>query len=150
MWPLALLLLASPPRTRAPALSLVHEVAALPARPAPATPPNATLDLVPRERGVPVVPASASSCDIVFSHVPPRGILDKTQRGQHVGCPMLRARIGAWARPPSAWAFGHIHEAHGSAAVSLRAKSADPDYPQTLCLNAVSYTHLTLPTILLV
>ena len=32
MWPLALLLLASPPRTRAPALPLVHEVAALPAR----------------------------------------------------------------------------------------------------------------------
>ena len=107
-------------------------------RPAVVAVAGARMLLVPYARGVPVLPASASSCDVVFSHLPPRGILDKTQRGHHVGCPTLRARVGAWACPPSAWAFGHIHEAHGSRAVSLRAKSADPDYPETLCLNAAN------------
>lgn len=49
--------------------------------------------------------------DILVSHGPPRGILDRTLGGEYVGSPSLRARIRAVA--PRLVVFGHIHEAHG-------------------------------------
>ena len=49
--------------------------------------------------------------DIVLSHSPPSGILDKTNGGYHVG-------VLAWykylmTRSPKIWICGHIHESYG-------------------------------------
>ncbi|MEO1516555.1 MAG: metallophosphatase domain-containing protein [Bacteroidota bacterium] len=49
--------------------------------------------------------------DILLVHGPPYGILDKTIRGEQVGCRRLLARIEE-IRPRYCF-FGHIHEAYG-------------------------------------
>ncbi|CAG8956220.1 hypothetical protein HYFRA_00003600 [Hymenoscyphus fraxineus] len=53
--------------------------------------------------------------DIVMTHGPPKGILDRTldngHPGEHVGCESLLRALGR-ARPKLA-CFGHIHEAYG-------------------------------------
>lgn len=51
--------------------------------------------------------------DILVTHGPPMGILDRTAAGEHVGCEELRARLTAMSSPPRLHVFGHIHEAHG-------------------------------------
>jgi Icc-related predicted phosphoesterase len=51
--------------------------------------------------------------DILVTHGPPMGILDRTAAGEHVGCEELRARLAAMKAPPRLHVFGHIHEAHG-------------------------------------
>lgn len=56
-----------------------------------------------------------SSVDVLITHGPPQGILDRAQRGENVGCEELRVatnRIG-----PRVHIFGHIHEAHGVAEI---------------------------------
>jgi len=52
-----------------------------------------------------------SGVDIVVSHCPPYGILDKNSVGKHVGCSVLGQALEQ--RPPLLSVFGHIHEAHG-------------------------------------
>ncbi|OMJ93267.1 hypothetical protein SteCoe_3849 [Stentor coeruleus] len=49
--------------------------------------------------------------DIVLSHSPPNGILDKTKDNQHLGCSGL-AEIIKMIKP-KVHVFGHIHEGHG-------------------------------------
>lgn len=49
--------------------------------------------------------------DLLVTHGPPAGILDRTAHGDHAGCEDLLRRIEA-ARPRYS-VFGHIHEAHG-------------------------------------
>ena len=49
--------------------------------------------------------------DILITHGPPLGVLDKTQAGDVVGCADLMARIDIVQ--PKLHVFGHIHEAHG-------------------------------------
>ncbi len=49
--------------------------------------------------------------DILLTHGPPKGILDKTFQGLDVGCEMLLQRINQIQ--PKYSIFGHIHEAHG-------------------------------------
>jgi len=49
--------------------------------------------------------------DVLVTHGPPMGVLDKTSRGEPVGCEALRDRI-AQVRP-RLHVFGHIHEAYG-------------------------------------
>lgn len=49
---------------------------------------------------------------ILITHGPVCGILDKTQRGEHVGCPALRRRIAQLSQL-RLHVCGHIHEAHG-------------------------------------
>jgi Icc-related predicted phosphoesterase len=49
--------------------------------------------------------------DILITHGPPKDILDKTARGEGVGCEDLAVAI-ARVRP-RLHVFGHIHEAHG-------------------------------------
>jgi Icc-related predicted phosphoesterase len=50
--------------------------------------------------------------DIVITHGPPRGILDRAARvGIGVGCEFLAARIDEIC--PQLHVFGHIHEAYG-------------------------------------
>lgn len=49
--------------------------------------------------------------DILITHGPPYGVLDKTKFGQHVGCELLRERVRELK--PRLHCFGHIHEAYG-------------------------------------
>jgi hypothetical protein len=54
--------------------------------------------------------------DVVMTHGPPMGILDKTNRGEPVGCEhLLRA---ARRCKPLLHCFGHIHEAWGAKRVT--------------------------------
>jgi Icc-related predicted phosphoesterase len=49
--------------------------------------------------------------DILITHGPPYGILDKTAQGEVVGCADLMERVNAIQ--PRLHVFGHIHEGHG-------------------------------------
>jgi len=49
--------------------------------------------------------------DILVTHSPPYGILDKTTRGNLTGCPFLLKKIKKIK--PQLNIFGHIHEAYG-------------------------------------
>jgi Icc-related predicted phosphoesterase len=50
--------------------------------------------------------------DVLLTHGPPMGILDRTSRGERVGCEALREAV-ARVRP-RLHVFGHIHEAYGT------------------------------------
>lgn len=49
--------------------------------------------------------------DVLITHGPPKGILDRVVDGRHEGCPHLRARVEEIQ--PRLHVFGHIHEAYG-------------------------------------
>lgn len=51
--------------------------------------------------------------DVLVTHGPPMGILDRTAGGEHVGCEELRDRLARMSAPPKVHVFGHIHEARG-------------------------------------
>lgn len=51
--------------------------------------------------------------DILITHSPPYGILDKTIDGESVGSKSLALKIGNMNNPPKLWVCGHIHEAYG-------------------------------------
>jgi predicted phosphohydrolase len=55
-----------------------------------------------------LVPAGV---DVLITHGPPAGILDRTERGEPVGCADLLAELERIA--PRVHVFGHIHEAAG-------------------------------------
>jgi calcineurin-like phosphoesterase family protein len=76
--------------------------------------------------------------DILITHGPPRGILDRTFSGEAVGCDDLREaveRIG-----PRLHVFGHIHEGYGQLTIgktrfvnaSICTLSYDPTNPATI------------------
>jgi len=49
--------------------------------------------------------------DVLITHGPPRGILDRTYSGEQVGCDDLRAAVERVR--PRLHVFGHIHEGYG-------------------------------------
>ncbi|MGF1508619.1 MAG: metallophosphoesterase [Myxococcota bacterium] len=51
------------------------------------------------------------SIDVLVTHGPPHGILDRIVLGMHVGCERLLASVSV--KPPRLHVFGHIHEAAG-------------------------------------
>jgi Icc-related predicted phosphoesterase len=51
-------------------------------------------------------------CDVLVTHTPPMGILDQTEKGPRVGCPILRQKVFTTIRP-RLHCFGHIHEGRG-------------------------------------
>lgn len=51
--------------------------------------------------------------DLLVTHTPPLGCLDRTARGEEVGCGDLAAALPRIA--PRVHVFGHIHEAYGTA-----------------------------------
>jgi predicted phosphohydrolase len=71
--------------------------------------------------------------DILVTHGPPFGILDKVLRGPHVGCEELIKKIEQVQ--PRLHVFGHIHEAHGEAQQGktkfVNASVLDHDYVLT-------------------
>ncbi len=50
--------------------------------------------------------------NVLITHGPPRGILDKCLRDERVGCPVLYKRVGE-LKQLKAHIWGHIHEAYG-------------------------------------
>ena len=73
--------------------------------------------------------------DIIASHSPPRGVLDKCYNGANAGCASLRGKVERMiAGPPNLWLCGHIHEGRGSEMVSFGSISPR----ETLCVNAAN------------
>ncbi len=68
-----------------------------------------------------------NDADIVVTHGPPQGILDRCYDGREVGCQDLLERLEAVQ--PRLHVFGHIHEAYGQKQVG-----------ETLYVNASSCT----------
>jgi len=59
-------------------------------------------------------------CDVLISHSPPKGILDKCYNGASAGCQSLRGKVERMiAGPPYLWLCGHIHEGRGSETVAF-------------------------------
>jgi len=53
-------------------------------------------------------------CDVLASHVPPKGLLDECLTGHGAGSAPIRRQVERMkAAPPVLWACGHIHEARG-------------------------------------
>lgn len=52
-----------------------------------------------------------TNTDVLITHSPPFGILDKTIRGKSVGCTALKKRVTIIK--PKINVFGHIHESYG-------------------------------------
>lgn len=50
--------------------------------------------------------------DIVVTHGPPHGVLDRCQDGRKGGCPLLKRHVYSRVKP-MLHVFGHIHEAYG-------------------------------------
>lgn len=74
--------------------------------------------------------------DILVTHGPPRGILDRTAGGDNVGCPELLEAIGEVR--PKYHLFGHIHESFGrieaNGVVHMNCASLNLDYqPGWIC-----------------
>lgn len=55
-----------------------------------------------------------SDTHILVTHGPPRGILDKTKRGEHVGSSRLLRLLYERKISPLLHVFGHIHEGYGT------------------------------------
>lgn len=49
--------------------------------------------------------------DVLITHGPPFGILDRTTNGENAGCPHLLKAVQS--RKPKIHFFGHIHEGYG-------------------------------------
>lgn len=67
------------------------------------------------DRGAPlrhIWDAIPADTDVLITHGPPHGILDRTAHGEDVGCEELRRAVERVA--PRLHVFGHIHESHGT------------------------------------
>ena len=53
--------------------------------------------------------------DILITHSPPRGILDRNSDGESCGCPSLRLRVAQIV--PRLHCFGHVHASAGALAL---------------------------------
>lgn len=51
-------------------------------------------------------------CNVLVTHVPPKDILDQTDKSARLGCPFLREQVLNHIRP-QLHCFGHVHEARG-------------------------------------
>ena len=56
--------------------------------------------------------ARIDKVDVLITHTPPMGILDRTAQNKHIGCPVLRRRV--FELKPQIHCFGHVHEARGT------------------------------------
>lgn len=60
----------------------------------------------------------ADNIDVVITHGPPEGILDRTEDRLRAGCPNLFTAV--WQARPRLHCFGHIHEGWGARMVTWR------------------------------
>ncbi|GJE87350.1 metallophosphatase domain-containing protein [Phanerochaete sordida] len=79
--------------------------------------------------------------DILLTHGPPAGILDRVITGEWVGCETLTARLPKLK--PRLHVFGHIHEAHGVRVGEWQSPGGSPDTssatPRTVFVNAANF-----------
>lgn len=67
--------------------------------------------------------------DIVMTHGPPKGIMDRTHSGQRAGCQRLFKAIAHAQDRPLMHCFGHIHEGWGGKLVRWRERiSSEPSH----------------------
>ena len=64
--------------------------------------------------------------DVLMTHGPPHGTLDRVQDGELAGCEELRDAIGRLAL--RLHVFGHIHEGYGVSGIHVNASNCDPCY----------------------
>lgn len=57
--------------------------------------------------------------DVLVTHGPPMGILDKSGDGKEFGCADLLREIHERDKPPRLHIFGHIHESYGESAHNM-------------------------------
>jgi Icc-related predicted phosphoesterase len=82
-----------------------------------------------RERIYSLIPGDA---DIVITHTPPHGILDKpSPDSEHLGCRPLLSAVVCRVQP-TLHVFGHVHGAYGTTTLAntffVNASLAGPDY----------------------
>jgi predicted phosphodiesterase len=82
--------------------------------------------------------------DVLVTHVPPKGVLDKTYSGERAGSHSLRQALERGRHRPQLWLCGHIHEARGACVVRFGGNAQPP----TTVVNAANAntgraTHLT-------
>ncbi|EKM60034.1 uncharacterized protein PHACADRAFT_138454 [Phanerochaete carnosa HHB-10118-sp] len=79
--------------------------------------------------------------DILLTHGPPAGILDRTMTGDSVGCEALAARLPRLQ--PRLHVFGHIHEDHGVRVCEWQSSGtgpgSGPGSHRTVFVNAANY-----------
>jgi Icc-related predicted phosphoesterase len=91
--------------------------------------PRKSAELADKWRRIP------DDVDVLITHGPPHGILDRVKFGTRVGCEHLRERVDKVQ--PRVHCFGHIHEAYGQ-----------EQHGDTLFVNAASvdiWYHLSNP-----
>lgn len=80
--------------------------------------------------------------DILITHGPPYGILDKTILGERAGCLELRSKLESLS--VKAHIFGHIHEANGEKSIDgvnhINASVVDQKYQ--VCHKPFVYNHI--------
>ena len=73
------------------------------------------IDLRPyqKEKRFKEPPVAAGRCDVLVTHEPPHGILDKTYRGDRAGSKQLRRVLDESKTKPLVYICGHIHDSRG-------------------------------------
>jgi predicted phosphodiesterase len=79
--------------------------------------------------------AIPNDVDILITHTPPEGILDKNLHGESCGCEELRKNVHLKKYQPRVHTFGHIHEDYGVEVVE-----------STMFINAATCTVKYKPT----
>ena len=90
------------------------------------------IGLVPFSRGRLKEPLP--TCDILVTHVPPKGVLDKCYNGDRAGSRYLHEAVCSSLVKPKLWLCGHIHEGYGFEVVRFGSDKADA----TLVVNAAN------------
>ena len=76
--------------------------------------------------------AIPNDVDILITHGPRYGVLDRTQEGLNVGCELLHEQFASGRIKPKVHAFGHIHEGYGmcdtDGCVSINASNLNRSY----------------------
>ena len=73
-----------------------------------------TIEIRPFRRSNTPQPLLHDNIDILLTHEPPYGILDRTYRKERVGSIVLRHAVESSPHKPKLWCCGHIHEARGA------------------------------------
>jgi predicted phosphodiesterase/predicted RNA-binding protein with PIN domain len=95
--------------------------------------------LRPHSRNVNDAPLLPPQCDILISHVPPLGILDRTYHNQNAGSQVLRQSLEAAIDKPALWLCGHIHEGRGILSHTFtKEKVSQKKFPSTVVVNAAT------------
>jgi hypothetical protein len=79
--------------------------------------------------------------DILVTHGPPYGVLDKTDRGECVGSHSLLRRLGGFLSP-RLHVFGHIHESYGQTVLEYFIKRDKESPVEAKCIDSINCSHV--------